>query len=231
MSKDIDLLIHKRHINRRGYVKKKNQIPQAISICIISLLVGTILWKMNPDNIFYWLIGIAIGFVLRKSRFCLCGAFRDPFLFNNTKLLRGVIITIIINTLGFGIIQYYYLKGNIMSYDNIPGNVTSFGWHIAIGAFIFGIGMVIAGGCASGILMRIGEGHALPWIVFIGMIIGNLLGAKDYSFWYDKIIKNSKVIYFPEYFDIRIAIAIQIIILIIIYKFLSFKEKRNFEEK
>ncbi|NFD49723.1 transporter, partial [Clostridium botulinum] len=107
----------------------------------------------------------------------------------------------------------------------------SFGWHIAIGVFIFGIGMVIAGGCASGILMRIGEGHALPWIVFIGMIIGNLLGAKDYSFWYDKIIKNSKVIYFPEYMDIRIAIVVQIIILIIIYKFLSFREKRNFEKK
>ncbi len=59
------------------------------------------------------------------------------FLFNNTKLLRGVIITIIINTIGFGIIQYYYTKGNIINYDNIPGNVTSFGWHIAIGAFIF----------------------------------------------------------------------------------------------
>ncbi|NFB07804.1 transporter, partial [Clostridium botulinum] len=53
----------------------------------------------------------------------------------------------------------------------------------------------------------------------------------DYSFWYDKIIKNSKVIYFPEYMDIRIAIVVQIIILIIIYKFLSFREKGNFEKK
>ncbi|WP_346869389.1 N-acetylmuramoyl-L-alanine amidase [Clostridium sp. UBA5119] len=32
-----------------------------------------------------------------------------------------------------------------------------------IGAFIFGIGMVLAGGCVSGVLMRIGEGHALHW--------------------------------------------------------------------
>ncbi|MBV1820195.1 YeeE/YedE family protein, partial [Bacteroidales bacterium MSK.15.36] len=78
--------------------------------------------------------------------------------------------------------------------------------------------MVLAGGCASGVLMRIGEGHALQWIVLLGFLIGTAMGAKDYSFWYKNIISKAKVVYFPEYIDFKMVVLLQITVLIIIYK-------------
>ena len=45
-----------------------------------------------------------------------------------------------------------------------------------IGAFIFGIGMVIAGGCASGTLMRVGEGFTMQILALFFFIVGSLWG-------------------------------------------------------
>ncbi|MEA5031166.1 MAG: YeeE/YedE thiosulfate transporter family protein, partial [Sphaerochaeta sp.] len=58
----------------------------------------------------------------------------------------------------------------------VAGNVKPAGVNTAIGAFLFGIGAVIAGGCASGTLMRMGEGFAQQWLAFVFFVIGSMLG-------------------------------------------------------
>jgi uncharacterized protein len=225
----MDLLIQQRH--KKVEKKQKNQIPYAIIIGIIALILCVILWRNNHRYSVCWIVGIGIGITLRYSRFCFSAALRDPFLLGNTKLFRALLLAMMISTVGFGVIQYIYLRNNSIDYARIPGSITSVGPHIAIGAFMFGIGMTIAGGCASGILMRIGEGHALQWIVLIGFIIGNTLGAKDYSFWHEKIISKTKVIYFPEYIDIRIVVILQLVVLMILYKIASWYENKRLRNK
>ncbi|MDR2479128.1 MAG: YeeE/YedE family protein [Treponema sp.] len=54
------------------------------------------------------------------------------------------------------------------------GNV---GLHLVIGSFIFGIGSAIAGCCASGTFIRIGEGCAQSVITIIFFVAGSLPGA------------------------------------------------------
>lgn len=225
----MDLLIQQRQ--KMAKKNQRNQIPYAIGILIIALIVCVFLWKNNHSYIVYWTVGIGIGIALRYSRFCFSAALRDPFLLGNTKLFRGLLVALMISTIGFGVIQYNYLKHNSIDYNLIPGSITSVGPHIIIGAFVFGIGMVIAGGCASGVLMRIGEGHALHWVVLLGFLIGSTLGTKNYSFWYEKIIRNSKVVYFPEYIDLKIVIIIQMIVLIILYIIAAWYENKRSKNK
>lgn len=218
----MDMLIQKR--TKEGS-KKKNQIPYAIILFIIAIIICIILWRLNHEYIAYWLLGISIGVILRYSRFCFSAAIRDPLLIGNVKLLKAMLLGMMVSTLGFAVIQYLYSKGNIVNYTHIPGSVTSSGIHIMIGAFLFGIGMTIAGGCASGVLMRIGEGHALQWIVLLGFFIGSTLGIHDYPFWYDHIIKNTKIIYFPQYIDLKVVVIVQMLLLMAIYKVASKYEK------
>lgn len=225
----MDLLIQQRQ--KAAKKNQRNQIPYAISILIIALIVCAFLWKNNHSYIVYWTVGIGIGITLRYSRFCFSAALRDPFFLGNTKLFRGLLVALMISTIGFGVIQYTYLKHNAIDYNLIPGSITSVGPHIMIGAFMFGIGMVIAGGCASGVLMRIGEGHALQWVVLLGFLIGSTLGGKNYSFWYEKIIRGTKVIYFPEYLDLKIVIIIQIIALIVLYSIATLYENKRLKNK
>ena len=47
-----------------------------------------------------------------------------------------------------------------------------------IGGFIFGLGMIFAGGCASGSLWRMGEGHLKLWVtIFFFSWSGSTFGA------------------------------------------------------
>jgi uncharacterized membrane protein YedE/YeeE len=225
MSKEMEALILKRHKTEK--VKKKNQIPYAIIILVIASIISVSLWRNNHSYVVFWITGISFGIVLRYSRFCFAAAFRDPFLVKNTKLMRALLLSLMISTTGFAIIQYGYLKNNSMDYAHIPGMIISVGFHTMIGAFIFGIGMSIAGGCAASVLMRIGEGHVLPWVTLLGFFIGTVLGAKDYSFWYEKIIKNAKIVYFPKYVNLGIVFIVQMIVLIILYKLMIWYQKKS----
>jgi uncharacterized membrane protein YedE/YeeE len=50
------------------------------------------------------------------------------------------------------------------------------GLHLVIGAFIFGIGAVWAGGCALGTFIRVGEGYVQNMIALVFFIAGSMIG-------------------------------------------------------
>lgn len=92
---------------------------------------------------------------------------------------------------------------------------------------MFGIGMVIAGGCASGTLIRIGEGHILQIIVLIGFIIGTTLGINHFEFWDKLFISSSKSIYIPRYIGFLPAVIVQLAVLGILYLLAGQYDKKN----
>jgi uncharacterized membrane protein YedE/YeeE len=66
---------------------------------------------------------------------------------------------------------------------SLPGRPV--GLSLAVGAFIFGIGMQLASGCASGTLVGLGEGFVKSVIVIIFFILGATLAIQDrfYDWW------------------------------------------------
>ncbi|WDU83426.1 YeeE/YedE thiosulfate transporter family protein [Caloramator sp. Dgby_cultured_2] len=68
-----------------------------------------------------WILGVAAGFTLQRSRFCFTASMRDPVLTGGTSLTKAVIIAIATATVGFAAIQYgAVLKGA----EKIPGNIS-----------------------------------------------------------------------------------------------------------
>lgn len=174
--------------------KGKNQIPYGIALILIIFIMGYLLNGVGPKHTMSWIMGILLGFTLQKSRFCFTASLRDPVLTGGTSLSKAVITTIAIASVGFAAIQYKaFLAG-----QPIPGNISPSGIHIAIGAFIFGIGMVIAGGCASGTLMRVGEGFTMQWLALIFFVIGSLWGVKDLGFWKKLFVNKNFAIFIPN---------------------------------
>src|SRR5215203_2202397 len=43
-----------------------------------------------------WLLGIAFGFTLQRSRFCFASAFRDLFLFGSARMLKAILLGVAI---------------------------------------------------------------------------------------------------------------------------------------
>ncbi|MBU5439688.1 YeeE/YedE family protein [Tissierella sp. MSJ-40] len=174
--------------------KRVNQIPFGVALLVGVIIIGYLIKDLGPKHPMTWMFGILLGFTLRNSRFCFTASLRDPILTGGTNLSKAVIVAITVATIGFSAIQYgAFLKG-----DPIPGNINPAGIHIAVGAFMFGIGMVIAGGCASGTIMRVGEGFVMQWLSLVFFILGSLWGAKDYGFWKSNFMDKGLELFLPD---------------------------------
>jgi uncharacterized membrane protein YedE/YeeE len=104
------------------------------------------------------LAGFTIGFIMHRSRICFARAFREPFVTGEGEMTKAVILALAI---GLPLAALLFQKKIIDPYVAIPA---TFWIGSMLGGLIFGVGMVFAGGCASGSLWRMGEGHLKLWV-------------------------------------------------------------------
>jgi uncharacterized membrane protein YedE/YeeE len=192
--------------------KAMNQIPLGVGLLIAIIGVGFFVGNQQPKSALLWGFGVAAGFVLQRSRFCFTASLRDPLLTGGTSLTKAVVIAIATATIGFAALQFAAVTNGAA----IPGNIDPVGIHTVVGAVLFGIGMVIAGGCASGTLMRVGEGSVMQMISFIFFLIGSLWGAKDFGWWSINFMPE-KGIFLPEVLGWPLAITVQFVLLLAIF--------------
>ncbi|HKL42045.1 MAG TPA: YeeE/YedE thiosulfate transporter family protein [Clostridia bacterium] len=178
-------------------------------------LVAILLLNVSPTVSLFWMIGIGFGFILQRGRFCFTASMRDPYLTGSTTLTRAVLIAFAITTVGFAAIKYGYAANGLP----MPGMgyVVPISAATIIGSFMFGIGMVIAGGCASGTLMRLGEGFQMQIISLTFFVIGSLWGAHDFGWWKYNVISKGKAIFLPDVFGWMGALTIQLGFIFFLY--------------
>lgn len=102
------------------------------------------------------LLGALLGFVLQRGRFCVTGAFRDIYLNRNYRMFTAFLIAISIQSLGI------FVLSNFGLFSSPVKSLAPFA--VIIGAFLFGVGIVLAGGCATGTWYRAGEGLLGSWV-------------------------------------------------------------------
>ncbi|TET74394.1 MAG: YeeE/YedE family protein [Dehalococcoidia bacterium] len=133
-------------------------------------------------------VGLAFGFALSRGRFCMNSAFRDPIVLKDFTLLKAVAVAVIVSMMGFGIME---------AADVIDINPKPLFWGASMaGGFVFGVGMVLAGGCASGITYRSGEGMVGAMVAVLGLGIfatATVMGPLKYVA--DYLQTNTKVEY------------------------------------
>ncbi len=117
-----------------------------------------------------WLFfGFFIGLFMHRARFCFVRAFRCPFMTGDAGMVKAVAISLVVYIAGSSVIKWAYLQEPTM------GIYHSFVLGSLIGGFIFGIGMLLAGGCASSTLWRVGEGQTKLMVTLIAFAISDSL--------------------------------------------------------
>ncbi|MFA5699873.1 MAG: YeeE/YedE family protein [Desulfuromonas sp.] len=133
-------------------------------------MVQTGLWSWL---FFYFGLGLVVGTVLYRSDFCMAGILRDIFLFRDYERLRHLLLAVVLTLLFFMLLRTFEL---------VPANNFSAGDKNfllgSVGGIMFGLGMVLAGGCVFGTLYRMAGGNLTYWIVCSGIIAGSLLYAE-----------------------------------------------------
>ena len=125
------------------------------------------------------LVGLCLGFVLFKSTFGFAGSFRAALERGDASGFRAQAVALAISSMVFFPLL---AQGQILG---MP--LSGFGGQIGVsflaGAVLFGIGMQIGGGCASGTLFVLGGGNIRLLATLAFFIIGSAVGAAHLDFW------------------------------------------------
>ncbi len=131
------------------------------------------------------LSGTLLGFLFHRSDYCMAGMFRDLFLFKSSPLLRVFFVQVFVTMLLFYLARH---AGLIKLYP--PPNLREASVATLMGGFIFGTGMVLAGGCVIGTLYKMGAGSSGAIASFLGLVIGSSLYAEIYPL-FNKLHRNT----------------------------------------
>jgi uncharacterized protein len=149
------------------------------SIILYISIVAAASWTQGT----LFIIGLALGATLLHARFGFTSAFRRLVSVGNVQGLQAHMLMLAVATTLFAIIL-----GTGFSFTGAEpkGYVSPVGVGVLFGAFIFGIGMQLGNGCASGTLYSVGGGSSSMILTLISFIAGSLLGAYHFTFWMEE---------------------------------------------
>ncbi|UCE71952.1 MAG: YeeE/YedE family protein [Nitrospiraceae bacterium] len=149
-------------------IEKRNQL-WAFIVTGALILISLLYYSSNIYYIYlivYIWFGVAYGMMLQYGRFCMASASRDLFAAGVPRMAVGVLIALIF----FSLVSVVLAATNMSTFHAGP-----LGTHELIGGIIFGVGMVLAGGCASGSLYKIGEGNGTSILSIMGISFGQAI--------------------------------------------------------
>jgi uncharacterized membrane protein YedE/YeeE len=118
------------------------------------------------------LAGFAFGYVAQRGGFCLTRALSNLVLMGETTVARAYLLALVIAVVGTWLLTMIGHHLPVFEFaEQIP--VRPFRWLAnLVGGFVFGIGMVLSGGCSGSTWYRLGEGAVGAWIVLLGFALG-----------------------------------------------------------
>ncbi|WP_404450272.1 YeeE/YedE family protein [Sutcliffiella horikoshii] len=146
------------------------------SILLLIIIVATTDWIQGT----LYIIGLALGVTLLHARFGFTSAFRRLMSVGNVQGLQAHMVMLAVATTLFAIILS---TGFSFTGSTPTGYVSPVGVSVLVGAFIFGIGMQLGSGCASGTLYSVGGGSSSMILTLLSFIIGSVIGAYHFTFW------------------------------------------------
>ncbi|MBV8719177.1 MAG: YeeE/YedE family protein [Chloroflexi bacterium] len=166
----------------------------AVAIALVILVAAQ---QSQPRLALYWVLGLGVGLVLQRGRLCFAGAFRDLFLMRNGGMLRAILVGLAMAAPVFALIEARAVPEPGFGALASGAHVVPLGLNLPVGGVLFGIGMVVAGGCVSGTLYRIGEGYLASWASLFGILVGLSAAAHTWNAWYTFTIQSAPLGWLP----------------------------------
>lgn len=141
-----------------------------------ALAVGS---AYGPQLGLLMVVGALLGMTLYHAAFGFTSAWRVFIKERRGRGLRAQMVMLAIAVLLF----FPALDAGTLFGTEVRGNFAPLGVSVVFGAFLFGIGMQLGGGCASGTLFTAGGGNARMMITLIFFIVGSVIGSAHFSWW------------------------------------------------
>ena len=174
----------------------------------------------------YWLVGVVFGVTVQRSRFCFTSAFRDFFLLGQTRMIKGILVGLAVSSVGFVMVMSTVAPNPGFGAFPSDAHVLPVGLSTLIAGTLFGIGMVLAGGCVSGSLYRMGEGYVASWVAILGVMVGLFLLNNTWNWWWDNLISQEIAVWIPAEISYSGALFITAVGLLVVLYIALARERR-----
>ena len=154
---------------------------RVVVLATVLLSVGALLlaqiygWRQGA----LYLVGGALGVALYHASFGFTSAWR---VFIADRRSAGLRAQMVLLAIAVALFFPALAEGSLFG-RSVYGFVAPVGMSVLVGAFLFGVGMQLGGGCASGTLFTVGGGNTRMVITLIGFIAGSVIATAHLHWW------------------------------------------------
>jgi hypothetical protein len=150
-------------------------VALTVMVAATLYLATAVTWRQGA----LFLVGAAAGVVLYHAAFGFTSAWRVMIAEGRGDGLRAQMLMLAVTCLVF----FPVLANGELFGRAVRGSISPVGWSVVAGAFIFGVGMQLGGGCASGTLYTAGGGSVRMLVTLAAFIAGSVLGVLHQPMW------------------------------------------------
>ena len=151
----------------------------SLAAVVIIAITATLATGHPPRLALLFLVGVLLGVSLYHAHFGFTGAYRRLFLYRDGTDVRAQIVMLAVAMVLFAPV----LASGSAFGRNVVGAIAPLGVQVAVGAFVFGIGMQLGGGCSSGTLQAVGGGRVRMLVTLVAMCAGSFLASLHMGWW------------------------------------------------
>ena len=183
-----------------------------ILAALVALGLGAVwlLEAISQRQATLYLIGAALGLVLYHATFGFSSSWRVFLTERRGAGLRAQMLMLAVATVLF----FPVLADGTLLGRSVGGALAPVGVSVLVGAFLFGIGMQLGGGCASGTLYTAGGGNTRMVVVLAAFVAGSFLATHHFPWWLEQpSMREGRAISLIREYGLWPALALQLAVL------------------
>ncbi|MBF0299501.1 MAG: YeeE/YedE family protein [Oligoflexia bacterium] len=154
-----------------------------VALALVTIFTIVINLTVSSRIALLFLTGTLLGLSLYQASFGFTYSFRMLLTNKRSVGVRAQLIMLALTSMLF----FPILATGTLFGRPVFGNVAPADFSVIIGAFLFGIGMQLGGGCASGTLFSVGGGNIRMFVTLAFFIVGSLIGTTHLNFWHSSL--------------------------------------------
>src|SRR5690349_21605080 len=155
--------------------------PKPLGAALLLIIVGAwyLAQTVGAKHAALFVVGALLGLALYHAAFGFTSAWRVFIADGRGAGLRAQMLMLAI---GVALFFPALASGTLFGHP-VTGLVSPAGTSVVVGAFIFGLGMQLGGGCASGTLYTVGGGSTRMIVTLIAFVAGSVVATAHMPFW------------------------------------------------
>ncbi|WP_250503253.1 MULTISPECIES: YeeE/YedE family protein [unclassified Caballeronia] len=155
--------------------------PKPLGIAALLIVLGAVYLgqTVGARQAALYVVGALLGVSLYHAAFGFTSAWRVFISDGRGAGLRAQMLMLAVGVALF----FPALAAGTLFGTPVTGLVSPVGTSVVVGAFIFGIGMQLGGGCASGTLYTVGGGSTRMIVTLAAFIAGSVIATAHMPFW------------------------------------------------